>query len=213
MCGDNSDRPSDTHSLTIFVRTVNAQKGLRSMRRLTAVPSTIVIPSWSRGPRSCDVRAARLHIDRVERLAAGHEESVALAPAEAYVGADLGQADLTDANAVGRKDVHAVIAVADPAGARPDIAVLVAADAVREARLAVELHARESARVLQLVAVHVVGPDDVLSFRIVGSAGIGDVKPAIVVAEAQPVGLERLVGDLGDVAALVDAIDCFLAQR
>jgi hypothetical protein len=30
---DNSDRPSDTHSLSLFVRTVNAQKELRCMRR------------------------------------------------------------------------------------------------------------------------------------------------------------------------------------
>ena len=46
-----------------------------------------------------------------------------------------GQQDLADARAVRGEDVHAVVAVADPAGARPDVAVDVGPDAVGEARL------------------------------------------------------------------------------
>ena len=90
-----------------------------------------------------------LDIDGVERLARGHEQPVALAAAEADVGADLRQPDLADARAVGREDVHAVVTVADPAGRRPDVAVLVDADAVGEAALlAVHLRSRRRCRPL-----------------------------------------------------------------
>src|SRR5437879_1257463 len=82
---------------------------------------------------SRDVRAARLDIDRIERLARGHEQTVALGAAEAHVRADFRQQDLANARAIRREDMDAVVAVADPAGARPDVAVLIAADAVGEA--------------------------------------------------------------------------------
>ena len=82
--------------------------------------------------------ADRFDVDRVQRLAAGHEETVALGAAEADVRADLRKTDLTDPVAVRGEDVHPVVAVTDPAGAGPDVAVLVAADAVGEAGLAVE---------------------------------------------------------------------------
>jgi len=58
--------------------------------------------------------------------------AVALAAAERDVGDDLRHPDLADARAVRREHVHAVVAVADPAHARPDVAVLVAPDAVGE---------------------------------------------------------------------------------
>ena len=92
------------------------------------------------------MRALGLHVDRVKRLAAGHEQAVALGAAEADVGADFRQHDLADAVAVRREDMDAVVAVADPAGAGPDIAVDVAADAVGEAGAdAVERHVGEAA--------------------------------------------------------------------
>ena len=79
------------------------------------------------------MRSLRLDVDGVERLAGGHEQPVALGPAEAEVGADLRQQDQADARAVRAEDVHAVVAVADPAGADPDVAVDVGADAVGQA--------------------------------------------------------------------------------
>ena len=80
-------------------------------------------------------------------MAAGHEEAVALRAAEADVAADLGQTDLADAFAVGRENVDAVVAVADPAGAGPDVAVDVGANAVGQAHfvMAIELHRDELA--------------------------------------------------------------------
>lgn len=57
------------------------------------------------------------------------------------------------------KHVHAVITVADPTHARPDIAVLVATDAVGKTDLAVHFHAGERLAVLELLAVHIVDPD------------------------------------------------------
>ena len=84
---------------------------------------------------SGDVRTLRFDVDGVQRLAAGHEQAVALGAAEADVAADLRQQDLADARAVRGEDVDAVVAVADPAGAGPDVAVDVGADAVGEAGL------------------------------------------------------------------------------
>src|SRR5262249_12238455 len=81
-----------------------------------------------------DMRAFRLDVHGIKRRAAGHEETIPFGAAEADVAANLRQFDLADADAFGRlEDVEGVGAVADPAGARPDVAVHVAADAVGEA--------------------------------------------------------------------------------
>src|SRR6185503_7989815 len=187
--------------------------------------ASVVIPAPDRHPlhygparalsslESGDVRASRLDIDRIERLARSHEQAVALRSAKADVRANLGQADLADPCAVRREDVHAIVAVADPAGARPHVAVLVAADAVGESGLAVPLHVDEGLRILQRLSLDVVDPPLALRLRIVRDACVGDVQLAIVLAEAEPVWLERFLRDLGDRAALVDAVDRFLAQR
>src|SRR4029453_9325631 len=65
-----------------------------------------------------DVRPLRLDVHRIERLARGHEEPVALRPSEADVRADLGELDLPDALAVRREDVDAVVAGARPSRGR-----------------------------------------------------------------------------------------------
>src|SRR5438105_13766021 len=114
-------------------------------------------------PISTEMRALRLHIDRIERLARGHEQAVALPAAEADIGAGLGQQDLSDARAVvWCEHLHAVIARTNPAGADPDIALGVDAHSVGEARLAVELHVDQPLRVRELWAVDVVRPHHVL---------------------------------------------------
>src|SRR3954464_14213628 len=87
--------------------------------REPAYPSTIM-------------RALRLHIHRIERLACRHEQPVALLAAEADIGAGFGQADLTDPDTLRREDLHRVITTADPAGADPDIAVGIDSQAVGE---------------------------------------------------------------------------------
>src|ERR1700710_116090 len=97
------------------------------------------------------MRALRLDIDSIERLAGRHEQAVALLAAEADIGAGLGQQDLPDARAVGGEDLHAVIAVADPARADPDIAVGIDAKAVRKTRFAVQRHVDQQPWVGQLV--------------------------------------------------------------
>src|SRR5262249_36843317 len=81
-------------------------------------------------PTSGDSRSLRFEIDRVERLARGHEQAVPLRAAEADVRAVLRQPDHADRLAGRRDDQHA------GARARPDVAVDVAADAVGERRRA-----------------------------------------------------------------------------
>src|SRR5215218_3137830 len=139
------------------------------------------------------MRAPRLHGHHVKRLARRHEELVPPCAAEADVGADLRQADLANALAVGREDVDAVVAVAHPAGADPDVALLVAADAVAEAAFPAEVHVAEGARVAEAGAVHVVAPDDILRLLIVRLPAVGDIEAAVVGGEADAVRLERLV--------------------
>ena len=86
-------------------------------------------------------RALRVHIQRVDRLARGHEQAVALQAAEAEVGAALGQRDAADHDAVGREDHDAVEFGIAHAPAAPQIAVDVAAHAVRRAGAGVDEHA------------------------------------------------------------------------
>ena len=134
------------------------------------------------------MRARRLDIDRVQRLARGHEQPVAPRAAEADVGAGLRQANHADALAVGRDDLNA------GPRARPDVAVGVAANAVGRGRRAgagnVELN--ETLAVAQRLAVDV--PDLDLARR----AGVGDIELLVVGREADAVGPADFVGDLVD---------------
>ena len=74
---------------------------------------------------SGNVRADGLDADAVEGLARRHEEPITSQTAEADIRAGFGKANHADAFAVRRKDLHA------RAGARPDVAVRVAANTVR----------------------------------------------------------------------------------
>src|SRR5207342_133948 len=82
---------------------------------------------------SAIMRALCLDIDRIQRLTGRHEQAVSLLAAEADIGAGLGQANLTDACAIGRKYLDAVVAVADPACADPDIPLGIDPKPIREA--------------------------------------------------------------------------------
>src|SRR5579864_2462584 len=72
-----------------------------------------------------EVGADRFHVHCIERLARGHEQAVAARAAEANVCARFWQADRADACAVRGNHLDA------RPRARPDVAVHVAADAVR----------------------------------------------------------------------------------
>ena len=85
-------------------------------------------------------RALGVHVQRIDRLARGHEQPVALHAAEADIGAALGQRDAADRRAVGRIDHHAVEFGIAHAPAAPQIAVDVAAHAVRRAGTGVDQH-------------------------------------------------------------------------
>src|ERR1700716_407289 len=158
--------------------------------------------SWGYGNPSTIMRALRLDIDRIQRLAGRHEQAISLLAAEADIGAGLGQANLTDARPVRRENLDAVIAIADPARADPDVAIDVDPQTIREARLAVEGHVDQRARVREFVAVQIVLPDNILGIGIVRDAGIANIDFLVVVAEGDAVRLEWFVGDLGDLAGL-----------
>src|SRR5712671_4828351 len=78
-------------------------------------------------------RPLRVHIQRIDRLARGHEQAVALQPAETQIGAAFGQRDAADHDAVGREYHDAVEFGIAHAPSAPEIAVDVAAKAIRRA--------------------------------------------------------------------------------
>ena len=160
--------------------------------------------------------AACVEIDGVERLAGGHEEAVALGPAEADVGADLRQQDQTDPDAVGGEDVDAVVALSDPAGGRVDVPLSVAADAVGHAgdsrrRACPSSSRRTRGRGRASCRRRRRRRGCSAGLGIMGCAGVGDVEGLVVGGEAEAVGFEEVVGDLGELAGLrVDAVDRLL---
>src|SRR3954470_19573157 len=161
-------------------------------------------------PRPCPLRR-REH--RVERLARRHEQAGALGAAEGDVAAYLRQADAAEQLAFRRPYRRAAVAdgAAGIAGG-PDIAVDVAAHAVRSA-----LHTVNHALAEPLVVGELVVGADVEHeyFALAAGAGVAgslagrdDVELLEVRREAQPVGIGHLLlgDDEIDTAARVDAI-------
>src|SRR6516162_9866490 len=96
----------------------------------------ISFPSTSLLPRP---RALGVDVQRVERLAGGHEETIALRPAKAQIRTDLRQADTANQLALGRPDRDAVVPDGAARVARaPDVAADIASDAVRRASHAID---------------------------------------------------------------------------
>src|SRR5262245_5820899 len=142
-----------------------------------------------------------LDVHRVQRLAAGHEQAIAFRAAEADVAANLRQQDQADAGAVRGEDMNPVIAVAHPAGADPEIAVGVAADAVGKAGTystqlvatdtgapddlagdSLKLHRGELAALAEPLAVvgYVVDHDVPRGFFVMRRAGLGNVDLLVI---------------------------------
>jgi D-galactarolactone cycloisomerase len=86
-------------------------------------------------------RALRVYIERVDRLARGHEQAVALQASEAEIGAALGQRDAADHDAVGREHHDAVEFGIAHAPAAPQIAVDIGPHAVGRTRTGIDEHA------------------------------------------------------------------------
>src|SRR5262249_58208841 len=85
--------------------------------------------------------ALRVDVKCVERMARGHEQPVAIAPAEADVGAAFRQIDVTDRLAGGIEHPHAVELGRAHAPAAPQIAVDIDPQAVgRAARAGIDQH-------------------------------------------------------------------------
>jgi hypothetical protein len=149
-------------------------------------------PMPQRGSSPADVQVHRVH-----RLRRRHEQPIAGLPAEADVRAGLGQHDLAEERAVGREDVDAVITVTAAARRRPQVAVLVAPDAVRGPGLHVGEHATVPGTAVEDV-VHVDAP---------GLARVDDVEAAAVRREAQAVGTVEVAEHPLQDAAGVDPVD------
>ncbi len=107
------------------------------------------------------MRAAGGDEDGVKRVGRGDEQAIAPRAAEGQIGDHGGDPDAAEKRAVRRIALNAVL------GARPHIALDVAANAVGHAGG----NDGEDPRLLELAAVgHVEGPDVVWPFRVVAEA-------------------------------------------
>src|SRR6202163_5160044 len=126
------------------IAALHPSHGLRTKRRRRVTPTPLrCIARWRNGSaRPCALRGG---IHGVERLARGHEQAVALGAAKADVAAHLGQADPADELAIRRPYRHTAIAhVAAGITRGPEIAVDIAAHAVRTALHAVNHEVAEA---------------------------------------------------------------------
>ena len=82
-----------------------------------------------------DVCASSFDIHSVQRRTARHKQPISFCAAKTDVAADLGEQDLSDPCPIGCEDVNTVVPVTDPAGAGPNVTVLVCANPVGEAGL------------------------------------------------------------------------------
>ena len=85
---------------------------------------------------SAMMRALAVHVDGIDRLTGRHEQAISLRSAEADVATYFRQKNLAYASSVfARENMNAVVAFTDPARTGPDVAVDVAANAIRETGL------------------------------------------------------------------------------
>ena len=128
-------------------------------------------------------------VERVEGLARGHEQPIALGAPEADVGAALRQGDAADRRTVRREHPHAVQGFAPHAPPAPEIPVHVAAHPVRRAaRPGVDQHLPVDDPAA--VAGHVVGADPPVRL----GPRLDHVEPPLVRREAEPVRPRQIVG-------------------
>src|SRR6266702_2657828 len=178
-----------------------------SLRAIYPPGSKREAPAITPTPFCCLARAAAnasarsgalgRRIDRIERLARGHEQAVALGAAEADVAAHFGQADAAEQLAFRRPHGDAAIAhgAAGIAGG-PDIAIDVAAHAVRSAFDAVDREVGKPLAVRELVVGADVEHEHVALAARTGIArslaGTDDVQLLEIGREAEAIGIRHL---------------------
>src|SRR5439155_20308657 len=135
---------------------------------------------------------------RIERLARGHEQAIALGATEADVAAHFGQTNAADQLAFRGPHRHAAIADGAAGVARgPDIAADVAAHAVRPALHAIDHEIAEPLAVAELVVGADIEHEHVALAARTGIArplaGRGDVQLLEVRRETKPIGIRHLL--------------------
>ena len=132
-------------------------------------------------------RALRIHIERVETMAASHEKTVSLATTKAKIGAPLGQRDAADQLALGIEDHHPIEVLSSHPPTGPDIAVHVATKTIRRSGSGVDQ--RPAGPEIAPID-HVEHADLAVRYR----AGLGDIEALLVGRETQSVWPQDVVG-------------------
>lgn len=129
-----------------------------------------------------------ININGIEGLACSHEQAIAFGATKADIRADFWKKNLADANAIGRKDMHAIVAFTHPTCAGPDVPLGIAADTIRKACdfLAIEFkgHRGELSCGTKFFAIKDVEHPDILGrFIIVRCPRICDIKLFVIGGE------------------------------
>jgi hypothetical protein len=85
-------------------------------------------------------RALRIHIERVETMAASHEKTVSLAATKAKIGAPLGQRDAANRLTLRIEDHHPIEVRTSHSPTGPDIAIHVTTKTIRRSGAGVDQH-------------------------------------------------------------------------
>ena len=84
--------------------------------------------------------ASRIHIERVETMAASHEKTVSLAATKAKIGAPLGQRDAANRLALRIEDHYPIEVRTSHSPTGPDIAIHVTTKTIRRSGAGVDQH-------------------------------------------------------------------------
>jgi hypothetical protein len=161
--------------------------------------------SWRKRWLSRNLGALGFYVEGVERLAGGHEDTIAFGTAEAEIGADFWKMNFAEQGAVGREDVHAVEGLAGPPRSGPDVAIHIAANTIGYAGR----HIGKDPAIFQAHAIFDIV--DANGMRLAGVwrfAGVDDVHFSFVGRKTDTVGLDHVTdNDRGLTGFRVDAVN------
>ena len=129
-----------------------------------------------------------LHVQRIQRLAAGHKQAVLFDAAEAQVRAGFRKANPSNQFTAGREAMHAVRPWPGPAHTGPQVAVAISSHAIGESGR----HIGENLASTQFPAVHYFENSDVpRCIGIVRDTTVGNVEQRLVGGKHNPLGMTR----------------------
>jgi len=141
--------------------------------------------------------ALHIDVDRVQRLARSHEQSISLLSAKNRRSRKPPAAGFARSAHVGCKHMDPIISGTEPAGASPDVSICICANSIGKRR---RFHSSVSSRANSLPPLSfwpstTSRPLCSWRCRIMGLAGLGNIEPLIVWREAKSICLNIAICD------------------